>query len=446
VTAPLLPRTALLVAAFICFPVLAGPGAARETVDVPVDLFEGQPRGPYQTGTFEEMWVDERRAETTTSDPADKRRLMVQIWYPAAYEGSPPRAPYALHGELYSREPGLLAEHPEAQWVYGGWLDDVTELRSTSVLRAPLAAEPRRFPVLLYNPGAGFAAFSATFQTEFLASHGYVVVGISHTDATGIERFPDGTSYEPDATGFELTAEEASGLSPVENFRKSVARIVERLMPVHVADIGFVLDRLQAMDRERGNRFRGRLDLERVGSLGWSLGGALSLQASRDEPRIKAAVNLDGWLYTDVQDTGTRRPVMVIHANDPFAYGPDETAAERERRLVAEALPWQLYARTDADWYDVSLAGGGHMHFSDQALFMPEPIRKVFIPGEASARDPRGIHAIANRLTLEFFDRYLRQRASAPLLCGDLTDPAASVRRRGTNGGPGHPGCGPGPL
>jgi dienelactone hydrolase len=56
----------------------------------------------------------------------------------------------------------------------------------------------------------------------------------------------------------------------------------------------------------RADRFYRRLDLESVGALGWSLGGVLALQASRDEPRIKAAVNLDGWLYTDVPETGTR--------------------------------------------------------------------------------------------------------------------------------------------
>lgn len=416
-----------------CIPALAHQQAAPQTgtVVAPANPFAVQPRGPYQTGTIEEMWVDGQREEATTADPSDKRRLMVQIWYPAAIKGDPPRALYALHRELYSRQLDLLSQEPKgAHWVYAGWLDDVAAMRSNSVLAAPLAPAPRRFPVLLYNPGVGFAAFSATFQTEFLASHGYVVVGINHTGTTGIERFPDGSSYRPDTNEPELSAQEVQGLSLVQVFRKEVARTTERLMPVHVRDISFVLDRLQSMDRERGNRFHGRLDLERVGSLGWSLGGALSLQASRDEPRVKAAVNFDGWLFSDVQDTGTSRPVMVIHADDPFGHGATETAAERERRLVAETLPWQLYARMQSDWYDVTLDGGGHMHFSDQALFMPKSIRDVFL-GKASNRDPQFIQDIANRLTLEFFDKYLRQQVSTPLLCGERTYPGMSIHGRG---------------
>lgn len=421
-------KALLLVATFVCMPLPAQQGAVPEKVPMPAELFAGSPRGPYQTGTFEAMWVDARREETTTSDPTDKRRLMVQIWYPASFKGDPPRAPYLLHPGLYSDQPELRAESPMAHWAYAGWLKDVESVRTLSVVGAPLAARPLRFPVLLYNPGAGFAAFSATFQTEFLASHGYVVVGISHTDSTGIERFPDGSTYRLDTNDSELSSEEAQNLSPMEGFRKSIERITERVMPIHVKDITFVLDRLRRMDAERGNRFHARLDLERVGSLGWSLGGALSLQASRDEPRIKAAVNLDGWLYTDVPDTGTPRPIMIVHGDDAFAYRPGESAAQRELRVVAGTLPWQLYARTKADWYDVTLDRAGHMHFSDQSLFMPDDMRKVFIPGDASARDPRFVHDIANRLTLEFFDKYLRQRASVPLLSGERTYPGVTVR------------------
>ena len=43
--------------------------------------------GPFKTGTFEIMWIDEARDELATAAPHDKRHLLVQIWYPADYEG-----------------------------------------------------------------------------------------------------------------------------------------------------------------------------------------------------------------------------------------------------------------------------------------------------------------------------------------------------------------------
>lgn len=395
--------------AAVWIPLLAGADAITDSARVPADVFAGQPRGPYQTGTYEELWIDNKRAETRTSDPDDPRRLMVQLWYPATFKGDPQRARYALHRELYP-------DNEETQW-----LNDTAAVRTNSVLNAPLAPQPQRFPVLIYNPGASHPPFSATFQTEFLASHGYVVVAIGHTGLTGIERFPDGSRYRPDSDDPDLSEQESAGLRDVERFRHSVERYAKRLIPVHVQDIGFVLDRLQIMAQERGNRFYQRLDLDRMGSLGWSLGGALSLQASRDEPRVKAAVNLDGWLYTDVQDTGTHRPIMIVHGGDPFADSEKDSAAVREQRLFAETLPWQLFARSQADWYDATLARAEHEHFSDRPLF--EPIDPQLI-------HPRLAHDIVNRLTLEFFDKYLRQRPATPLLSGEQEYPELQVRKR----------------
>ena len=384
--------------------------SAQEAFRIPVNVFAGEPRGPYQTGTMEELWVDAGRDETTTSDPTDKRHLMVQIWYPAVFKGDPPRAPYALHRNLYP--------HDEDE----RWLDDAKAVRTSSVLNAALAPEPRQFPVLIYNPGGYHPPFSATFQTEFLASHGYVVVAIGHTGLTRIERFPDGYAYRPDALDPQLGDAEAAGLTEVERFQLQVKRYAQLMMPIHMQDIRYVLDRLQALNETRGSRLYQRLDLERVGSLGWSLGGALSLQASRDEPRIKAAANLDGWLYTDVPDTGTHRPIMQMHGSlGTFELYPGQGAADRELSLVADSLVWRLYARTDADWYDLTLVRATHGHFSDRTLFEPAHLRSMH---------PRLAHDIVNRYTLEFFDRHLRARTRTPLLSGEETYPGTELIRK----------------
>lgn len=383
-----------------------GVGDCASTA-IPLDIFAGESRGPFRTGTIEAYWVDSGRPEPGSTGPRQGRHLVVQIWYPATIEGDPPRAPYVLRRELY-------AQDEERRW-----LDEVSMVRTNSVFGAPLAREPARFPVLIYNPGASHPQFSATFQTEFLASHGYVVVAIGHTGINGIERFPDGYVYRaPSGDPLDIPPDDAA-LPMAEQFREKMKRSAAQLMPVHVQDIRFVLDRLGELDATRRDRFYRRLDLDRVGSLGWSLGGALSLQASRDEPRIKAAANLDGWLYTDVQETGTNRPILIMHSGDPFGYAP-ESAAARERRLVAESQPWKLYARTGADWYDVILKRAEHDHFSDRTLFEPADVNLIH---------PRVAHEIINRVTLEFFDKYLRQISSGSWLAGQGTPPDIEVQR-----------------
>lgn len=362
---------------------------------VPRHLFASDVRGSYRTGTFEELWVDTQREEETSSIAGDKRHLMVQVWYPAEVAGDPPTASYALHRELYGGGAGQQ------------WLDRASAVLTTSVLKAPLAAQPRKFPVLIYNPGSGYPPFSATFQTEFLASHGYVVVAVGHSDVSQIERFPDGTSYRRDRNVPMVTDEQRRNMTAVEELWSWIKQISRQETSLHVRDIGFVLDRLQSQATTRGSFFFGRLDLERVGALGWSLGGAASFQASRDEPRIKAAVNFDGRLYTDAVDTGTHRPILMVHGDR--RQGPLPSAAEREVRLVADSLFWRMFSNTDADWYDLTLQGAHHQHFSDLTLMRP---------ADPQYLHPRQAHDISNEFTLEFFDKYLRGRADTPLLSG----------------------------
>ncbi len=377
------------------------PAMLAHSADKPsVDLFASDPRGPYDTGTFEQMWIDEQSGEPTTNDPGDKRHLMIQFWYPATIKPNAARAPYVLHPELYSDK-------------LGKWFPFAKTVRTNSVLHAPLLASDKPFPVVIYNPGGGNPHFTGTSQTEYLASQGYVVVAIGHTGLNGIERFPDGYDYQLDSGDPEPTAAERQTMSDADAFRLEVERTAKTMMPLHVQDISFVLDRLQTMNAKAGDRFRGRLDLEHIGSMGWSLGGALSLQASRDEPRIKAAINLDGWLYTDVYQTGTHRPVMQIHQSEDVMFlKPKQSAAKRQTMSFANSLLWQFFSKTDADWFDVTLQRAHHGHFSDRILLAP---------WEEQYMHPRLAHQITNQLTLEFFDKYLKGSTETPFLSGIRT-------------------------
>lgn len=394
---------------------MASPGYGADAVEtegehrVPERVFDGEPRGPYQTGTFEELWVDAQREETTTSVPGDKRHLMVQVWYPASFRGDPVRARYVLHPGLYERE---------TWWS----LPLVERMATTSVLRAPVAPGPA-WPVVVYNPGGAHPQFVGTFAAEFLASHGYVVVGIGHTGLNRIARFPDGTRYEQDRESPWLTDEEAGKFDDDQAYSEQINRFSRLMMPVHMQDIRFVLDRLSVLNETKGDRFYRRLDLEHVGAFGWSLGGALSLQASRDDDRIKAAINMDGTIFSDVGETGTHRPVMVMLAEDTEAPNLVD-ASEYIGHLRDRLRFWRFFGRCDHDWYLLSIARTDHGDFSDTPLMQdhgPEALRHLH---------PRLAHEIINAYTLEFFDRYLRGNPDAPLLSGARSYVEAKIQSR----------------
>ncbi|MCM8567728.1 alpha/beta hydrolase family protein [Thauera linaloolentis] len=380
--------------------------ASRKTRNVPVDIFADQARGPYRTGTFEVLWVNEALDDPSTTAVGDSRKVMVQLWYPASSSVQQDHAPYAISPQLYG----------ESHWVHqlGG-------VRTRSVLNAPVVEGRERLPVLIYNHGAMHPHFSGTFQTEFLASHGYVVVAIGHPGANEIERFPDGKSYRND--GMTYWAEPPTGERPA---RRELAEYLwaHGDLSLFIGDIRFVLDRLAALDIDPEWRLRHRLALDRVGSLGWSLGGFLSLQAGRDEPRIKAVANLDGLNLLGlmgprgVATLGSERPMLLMFADRWTEVSPPYPGVElsadiverMELRAALVAHYWRMLRRSTADWYYMSIAGVDHAHFSDRTLFETIPEDRM---------SPRQAHDIINRFTLEFFEKYLRGSTQTPLLDGE---------------------------
>lgn len=376
-----------------------------ETFRVPAQVLAGEARGAYPTGTFEALWVDAHRKDPSTANPDDPRKLMVQVWYPAAVSKETCHAPYALHPELYA------SDH---------WVRRLAHLETLSCVDAPLAASPRRFPVLLYSHGREFPHFSGTFQTEFLASQGYVVVAIGHSGVNGVRRFTDGTNYEEDGQRYSAQYAAATALSAKErelSSREQFELLWARAdLGLYLQDVSFVLNHLAALDAESRDRFHGRLDLKRVGMLGWSLGGIIAFQATRTEPRIQAAVNLDGWPFgwlgeNGVVTRGSERPLLLMNGKASTASTPEIEieAGDEELRSAAETYYWTMLRRSTRGWYRVGVRGASHMNFSDFTLFEPQ---------SPEAINPHQAHLIVNAYTLEFFDKYLRRRERTPLLDG----------------------------
>ncbi|MHC9086049.1 alpha/beta hydrolase family protein [Luteimonas sp. RIT-PG2_3] len=439
-------RVALLLIAVAALPAVAQRPEKREKPEpaIPADVFAGEPRGPYATGTLETFWVDAARDEPRTLDPDDRRRLPVQIWYPATVADDAAKAPYLLHPERYIVET-RAADHgePDKDWRGQlGWLRKVRHVRTNSVVEAALPAGGGRYPVLVYNHGGGNPHFTATFHTEFLASHGYVVVAVGHPGFNGVIRqpFPDGYTFIDHAqsprgksdAAFDASEKAATAnLSSRERFDRMFSDgSTARNVLDGVRDVSFVLDELARLDADPGSRFHKRLDLDHAGAMGWSMGGVVSLQASLDEPRIKAAINEDGWPYgllgaNGVVPKGSPRPVMVMNGVPAIAEamrGPVD-ASLREEYASADTHFWTMFARSRADWYWLRIEGADHGHFSDHPLFS----RGNDTPG---AIHPRLAHTIVNDYALAFFDKHLRGR-DAPLLSNGHAYRDASLMWKG---------------
>jgi predicted dienelactone hydrolase len=380
-------------------------GAQQMSSDIPVNLF-ARPTGPYAIGTYDWLWVDERRPERYTKDPGDKRKLPVQVWYPAEPVADSTGAPYIrTPAEFGANAPFKALAH----------------VKTNAVTAAPVANAERKYPVLIYNHGAGWPRFSATFVTEMLASHGYVVFGVDHPGMDRTVLFSDGTAFAADTL-------RGPAPDPKQDPRASAAQSMEFLnavaFPIWIEDSRFVLDQIEALNRAPGP-FRGRLDLDRIGMLGWSFGGATAIEMLRTDPRVKAAVNHDGRLFGGAMTEPIGRPFMLLH------HGGDDLAAAPEANrpvILQQAALIRGYdstarARASADWYDVTIARTNHGHFSDLPLFLALFRDTTLLAGR------RG-HEIISAYTLAFFDQYLEGRRSPLLASPSPLFPEVTFRRK----------------
>ena len=397
-------RTCLLLATLL-LNAAAPLSAQRLDPNVSANVF-AQPTGPYLVGTFDTLWIDAQRPERYTKDPGDKRHLLVQVWYPADTLPGAQRS-------RYIRTP--------AEFGNSSSFKPVEHVLTNSFSAAPFAQGRDTFPVLIYNHGAGWSRFTGTFIVEQLVSHGYVVFSIDHPGRNRSVLFPDGVAFRADTTPGDPPRQDPNGDGRA-NFLAMQEFMSRSVFADWIDDSRFVLDRIEELSRAPGP-FRGRLDLERIGMLGWSFGGAAAIETSRIDRRVKAAVNHDGGLYGGVWTEPTSRPFMLFRHGIVDPEPPGAKAGITMRDMYGIILGYDSTAKALAkgDWYDLKIANTNHGSFSDLPLLVQ------WSPELLPAR--RG-HEIIGAYTLAFFDQYLKDKKSALLEKPSADFPEVAFRRK----------------
>ncbi len=145
---------------------------------------------------------------------------------------------------------------------------DLSRVRVHSVRDAELSSQQRSYPVVLMRAGLAALTISYTSLAEDLASHGYVVVGFDAPYRSSVVVLPDGKVI---ARAPQNNAELFSGVEQ--------EKLAIKLVQAWSADMSFALDQLERLNTsDPSGRFLGRLDMQRVGVFGHSMGGATALQ------------------------------------------------------------------------------------------------------------------------------------------------------------------------
>jgi dienelactone hydrolase len=346
------------------------------------------PAGPFQVGTV--LWGINR--SSTGSFPSDRGGcpVSVQLWYPAEPGTGDGRAPYRPAGD------GLLSA---ARWV-----------RTGATLNAALSQHRMRYPVLLSLPGwVGSLGENTTFVQD-LASRGFVVAALGYDDpaCAGMNRSAGNT----DATDMDFSSQAA-----FERTHRVADQKIERVANA----ASQVIDALELLDRVDPNgRFVGRLDLNRIGVVGYSLGGAIAMQLCWRDDRVKAAVNIDGWLFNAAPGGWIEQPFMFVSDDRPPATSADlsnPNPAHRYHAILDDAADRRMSSElAKHGGMFVTVLGSDHLDFSDMAYLSRLALLRGQRPDGAAIRNAADYSAA-------FFGRILNSEDS-PL----FSNPHPSVR------------------
>jgi len=314
------------------------------------------PSGPLGIGRVGYHWIDPARRDRYSTDPQAHRELMVYLWYPTLQKRADAKGEYFPGAKQLDTVPEFHARmrnefEENWPWILSG------AISAHAVERAPAARNPRPFPVVIFSHGNGSTSFNYTTLIEDLASRGYAVAAIEHTQTAMVVLFPDGRIVPFHRTPVRTSLTEASAL-----------------IEEGAADVRFVLNRLAELNAGDAQEFflAGRLDVNRLAAMGHSAGAEFAARACQLDPRLKACVDLDGGMppisalpgYPD--GAILKQPLLFLEADHPRPQMAG-TLAQQDEYFRKKEEQLQSCPRGS---YDVILKSPGiaHPSFSDTPL------------------------------------------------------------------------------
>lgn len=313
--------------------------------------------GSHAVGTSVFTWTDATREDSCTPG-ADRRKISVQLWYPAVHEG-----------------------------------EDAPVLEGI-------------FPLAVFSHGAFGYRMSNHSTFMELASNGYVVASIDHTHQAIITKEADGTAVPGDRAFISAAMQVENGAIQGED----LYRLQGEWMTLRTADMSFVLDqiRLRASSPTSAAVFH-HVDIGSIGVLGHSMGGATAAWLGRNDPEVDAVIVLDGTMMGEIVGFGNGKellsevpypkPVLNLFGEEHYREGAELGDGYSNMKMHANA------PRS----FQLVVEGAGHLNFTDLPIVSPVLAGML---GTGTV-DARACMETTNRAVLEFLDYYIKGKGRA---------------------------------
>ncbi|MCX6204775.1 MAG: hypothetical protein NTZ19_00800 [Bacteroidetes bacterium] len=367
------------------------------------DRFLPTPTGKYSIGTKNLFLTDLHRNEKLTLKWGDKRALQIKIWYPADNKGE--------HENLYLKDYSgtLLWENYKIFNDDKQFFDSLKKYKTFSFENIPVSKKEDKFPIIIFSPGYYFGLDDFyTAQMENLASNGYIVVSITHPYDQVIANTAEGNVikinkvrmtkayYQWKKVEFlHKKNPDSSNLKQTNRILKAYLRgmkVFDRSVRLWTQDAQFVLDSLNKLSNiSPQDSLYYRMDFSKIGTLGQSVGGAVSGQLCYVDNRIKAGINLDCFQFGDIYGNEMKKPFMLLQSESYPLWS------------IANSI---IYSKT-SPFYSIHIANSRHFIFSDCSIFPVKINEKLkSLVGEG---DNKVNVKLINEYMIEFYNYYLKQ-------------------------------------
>lgn len=361
------------------------------------------PTGHFAVGRAAYTWVNDAKSEPLSPSGAEKETVFAWIWYPARLSTQ------SRHAEYFPSAWQAALAHRSSVLMTDFFTRDLSSVQDHSVLNAPVSPEQTSYPVVIMRAGASAFTADYTVLAEDLASHGYIVAGLDAPYRTFLVVLPDGRAVERVPTAnLDLAGDAGARL------------LAEKLLPMWMADIDFVVHQLEGLnDADPIGRFTGRFDFQHLAAFGHSFGGAQALQFCHEEPRCRAAIDIDGIPFGTVIRDGLSKPGMILLSDHSR-----ERADPAAKQIFADFR--SIYARLPSGYF-VTIHGANHFTFSDQILLKSRLVVSVLMAVRVFGHlEPRRGLAITTDYVHTFFDVYLK--GASPSQLAGLSDKYPKVQ------------------
>lgn len=274
------------------------------------------------------------------------------------------------------------------------------------------------YPLVIFSHGSFGYYQSNTSAYMELASNGYVVVSVDHPYYAFFTKDTNGQTIIVDMSFMQTAIDVQNGLYTQED----EFNVAKEWMNIRTADIIFVLDSIKsasnsgtldsawytASDTEHTEILDALAitDTGKIGLMGHSIGGAVSVEIGRERDDITAVIDIDGTMLGEWQafendsiilvDEPYPIPVLALD-NQGHGEGYEDTSYVN-RHMLDNAV----------DGREMYFANTEHMDFTDLPLMSPF-LASMF--GKGSVDSDEFIPQI-NDIILNYFNYYLKEEGT----------------------------------